>query len=197
MKYFQEMSNLLSYIDFINEGINDKLSVKHTSLLRSIKAVEVDLTSEFNLTSVIPNELESFYEYIDLHNFLLKYGYKLGSVYDVKDYETFSKDPIKFCFLYDYLATDLDEPEYIFIEIPNKEIKCYKASKPIVNFYDRLCSRDITITKDGVEYEYITSNGTEWTLTTENETELFIPYLIKDDMEKLLLIPDLEVNLDS
>ena len=183
MKYFKLYESKLGDAKKELKHFHVALNLDQTidELMESIEAVKIDLHHIFpslngdeNLKDLSENEkFKSELEESDL---------KLGDYYNTEDFETFSRIPFKWYFIYTSDSSELEEPVYILFKY------YYDKKWSDMNLYyiqgdgnELLRSLNIiTIEfrhKDGNRWFYTTSNsGVDWELDTNTK-------IIKDKKE--------------
>ncbi len=187
------------------QDINESLSVWYNSILNSVGAQEVSIFDTFHLPE------DQFRNKIDLDflsnssefiNSLSSIGLKKTTLENSENYETFLNKPCRFMFIKKIADNDLENPDYILFQSWNdtlnkwEETKLYTINDNINKFYDKLSSKTIEITHDGINYIYTTSNGNEWELqNVGSETKIFKKYLRKGDLEEMAKDNKVKINI--
>lgn len=176
--------------------INESLSLWYDTILQSIGAEEFNIYDTFNIPlEQYPknSELDFYYNNGEFINSLSSIGLKRSNLENTDDYNTFTSNTCKFMLIYRIEANELENPEYIMVQVYNDisnkwdECKLYKIKDDIKKFYDKLSSKIIELELDNDRWIYNTSNGTEWILQNiDKENDDFKKYLRKDDMENLI-----------
>jgi hypothetical protein len=191
-KYFKESLVYSPYISNILESMN----VIYDDLLSSIKSEKKDIIEEFKLDSSIFSDkldLEFLSDSVDFINSLLSLGLKKSEIKYSNDFSTFLIKPCRFMFIYGVELNELENPEYILIQIWIEnlniwtDVECYKINDNIQKFYDKLSSKTLEIIEGNENWIYYTSNGNEWVLQNlESENDIYLKVFRKEDFIKIL-----------
>jgi hypothetical protein len=156
---------LRNYISFIKEQVNSQ------SLLDSIGAKQVLMGNVIGFNSEKYNDIDDLSKDGDFLRKLDKKGLKRNNTEYSDDCETFlDNNNIKFFLIFKKEESELDPtPEYIVMQSGKNgrwnKINMYEVHGNISNFYDKLSSKTIKITKGTKNYFYRTPNaGNDWKL---------------------------------
>lgn len=190
MLYLKSYKKYLESVEYIESGsvfitnILESLNVVYDDLLASISAEPKDIYEEFRLpkedfTDNL-HDLEFLSENVEFLNSLASLGLKTSEIKNSDDFTTFLIKPCRFMFIYDINSNELENPEYILIQIwiDNlniwNEVSLYKVSGDVNRFYNKLTSRTIEIIEGDQKWIYQTNNGSEWWLqNTEQENDVY------------------------
>ncbi len=185
------INNLFQSID-----IMESLNIWHDNLISSIGGKEVDIFETLSLPKdKFQENLDITYlsNNIEFFNSISSLGLKKSPPQSTDDFETFINKPCKFMMLYDFNASELENPEYIIFQTWNESLKkwsdakLFKISNDIKNFYDKLSSKTIEITDGDKNYIYLTSNGNDWELQNLDTANNDFPrFLTKEDLQKIV-----------
>jgi len=196
----------MKQIKKFDEFINEKKSVKDVKisieeLLDVIDDNELNLSTTFNLDVDDGNVTEKdniskLFSDSQFNKKLDKKKLKKGKLQDTKDSETLLDDNyvLRFFFVYERGALEIEEPKYILIQYYNKEkntvsdIKVYENHDSINKFYEVLTDTTIDIRKGKKDYIYQTSNsGNNWELKNPKQvTKKFKDEMDYEEVDKLL-----------
>ena len=114
------------------------------------------------------------------------------------DFETFLSFNCRFMFIYDKVASELENPLYILIQVYDNSkwglTRCFKINDDIKKFYDKLSSKIVEIEDGGEKYVYETDNGSnEWELKSLKGNSTYQKYFRREDFENL--IKDKKINI--
>ena len=199
----QEMIEVFGDIDILESIVTDS-----EALLKSINAEEVNLFKIFNLnvdsfeTHV---DIEHLYEDEEFNKQLKSLKYKKTNLEETEESETFIDKTIdiKFFLIHKEEQSELDQPDYIIYQSKKRgefkweNIKCYKVNEDMRNFYDKLTSKTVEISKGDKKYIYLTSNGgVEWNLQNVNdEDEIFKRDMEDNDIKAILVDEDISITI--
>jgi hypothetical protein len=201
--------NATEMVEIFNDAdILESIVTDSNSLLKSIKAEEVDLFQTFSLS---PDNLKSnitieeLYDNKIFNDSLIKNGFKKNELESTDESETFIEDAIhiKFFSIYDKNSSELEQPKFIIYQSKKKksntweDVKCYKVNSDMKHFYNKLTNKSIEIKKGGKLYVYNTSNsGMDWQLSpNEKETDSFKKMMSNDDIKAILLDDDVSITI--
>ena len=201
--------NATEMVEVFNDAdILESIVTDSNSLLKSIKAEEVDLFQTFSLS---PDNLKSnitieeLYDNKIFNDSLIKNGYKKNELESTDESETFIEDAIhiKFFSIYDKNSSELEQPKFIIYQSKKKkssiwdDVKCYKVNSDMKHFYNKLTNKSIEIKKHGKLYVYSTSNsGMDWQLSpNEEEKDGFKKMMSNDDIKAILLDDDVSITI--
>lgn len=200
-----EMVEIFNDADILESIITDS-----ESLLKSIKAEEVDIYQTFTIN---PDDFEPHYTINDLYDNdifnkqLEKNKLKKNELETTEETETFIDDTIvvKFFSIYEKDASELEKPEYIIYQSKKRveknweDVKCYKVNDDMKHFYNKLTNKSVEIKKNGKTYIYVTSNsGNDWQLQKhkdDQETDNFKDYMSNDDIKAILMDDDVSITI--
>lgn len=188
------MKHIKLFKIFLN-SINE--SVENNPLLKTINAENVLIGDVLDFNSENFNDIEVMSNDPEFLRKLDKKGFKKNNIEFTKECETFLPNfmDIKFFLIFKKEDSELEpKPEYMVIQTkyrnkPNWEsIKMYKVNDNIRNFYDKLSSRTIEITKGGKNYIYRTSNaGNDWSLQNiQNRDNIYKDIMSNDEIRATL-----------
>lgn len=189
-KYYESIYS--PYISNILETMN----VIYDDLLSSVNCEKKDILEEFKLDSNIFSEnleLDFLMNNVDFINSLLSLGLKKSEIKYSNDFSTFLIKPCKFMFIYDSNLNELENPEYILIQIwidnLNRwtDIELFKVNDNIQKFYNKLSSKTMEVIEGNQNWIYYTSNGNEWVLqNTDMEDDIYKKVFRKDEFIEIL-----------
>lgn len=189
-KYYESIYS--PYISNILETMN----VIYDDLLSSVNCEKKDILEEFKLDSNIfleNLELDFLMNNVDFINSLLSLGLKKSEIKYSNDFSTFLIKPCKFMFIYDSNLNELENPEYILIQIwidnLNRwtDIELFKVNDNIQKFYNKLSSKTMEVIEGNQNWIYYTSNGNEWVLqNTDMEDDIYKKVFRKDEFIEIL-----------
>ena len=197
-----EMVEVFNDADILESIVTDS-----DSLLKSIKAEEVDLfqSFKFNPDDISSNvSIEELYDNKPFNDSINKKNFKKNELESTEETETFIEDTIvvKFFSVYEKDASELEQPEYIIYQSKKKTsndwepVKCYKVNDNMKHFYDKLTNKSVEIKKSGKTYLYNTSNsGNDWVLQAQSEEGDFKEYMSNDDIKAVLLDDDVSITI--
>ena len=202
MNYIKDYDNYIESIQFDLQyqgfdEIMETLNIWYDALLNSINAEEVNILTTLNLpTEEYINKLDIEYlsDNIEFINSLSSIGLKKTEIKNSDDYETFLNKPCKFMFIYDINSNELENPEYLLLQIWNttlekwEECKMYKVNDLVGKFYDKMTSRTIEIIDGDNNYIYQTTNGNnEWVLqNSDKENKIYKKVFRKEELQQIL-----------
>lgn len=197
-------------IEIFNDAdILESIVTDSESLLKTIKAEEVDLfqSFEFDPDEINSNfNIEELYENKIFNDSIKNKNYKKNELESSEETETFIEDTIvvKFFSIYDINSSELEQPKFIIYQNKKKSdnkwkpVKCYKVNDNMKHFYDKLTNKTIEIKKSGKIYLYNTSNsGNDWLLQAQSENGDFKEYMSNDDIKAVLLDDDVSITIIS
>ena len=197
-----EYYNVLRFEDFVNEGLDkyfgkldlsENIKTDTSDVLSSIDLKEVDLhktlnvlVSDINLEGMNIEQLADNTHFINaLENLSLKKEDPTVSA----DSDTFLTSSLTFMGIYPIQVLEIQDPEYLMIQIGNGPIKLYKVSGSIKDFYDKLTTKTVEITAGDQKWIYTTSNsGNNWELKNNEEGEVFKKVMSTKELEDSLNI---------
>jgi hypothetical protein len=197
-----EMVEIFNDADILESIVTDS-----DSLLKSIKAEEVDLfqSFKFNPDDISSNvSIEELYDNKPFNDSINKKNFKKNELESTEETETFIEDTIvvKFFSVYEKDASELEQPKYIIYQNKKKTsndwepVKCYKVNDNMKHFYDKLTNKSVEIKKSGKTYLYNTSNsGNDWVLQAQSEEGDFKEYMSNDDIKAVLLDDDVSITI--
>lgn len=202
--------NSIEMIEIFNDAdILESIVTDSDSLLKSIKAEEVDLYQTFELN---PDEFETdfdiefLYDDNDFNKRLDKMNLLKNTLESSEENETFIDKTviIKFFSVYNKNKSELDQPKYIIYQSKQKgkdweNVKCYAVNDNMKNFYDKLTNKTIEIKKKDKTYVYQTSNsGNDWILQKhedDQENKIFKDNMSNDDIRAILTNDDTSITI--
>jgi len=197
-----EMVEVFNDADILESIVTDS-----DSLLKSIKAEEVDLfqSFKFNPDDISSNvSIEELYDNKPFNDSINRKDFKKNELESTEETETFIDDTIvvKFFSVYEKDASELEQPKYIIYQNKKKTsndwepVKCYKVNDNMKHFYDKLTNKSVEIKKSGKTYLYNTSNsGNDWVLQAQSEEGDFKEYMSNDDIKAVLLDDDVSITI--
>jgi len=187
------IKNFNEYLTEKNLGI--KFGIKE--LLNDLKPNTIDFYRLFEINKDILNpsdNISDLYDNTDFTDKVDKLDLRKDVMQNTQDNETllYKKYTLKFFFLLDKDAIQIEEPKYIFLQYfngendTNSDIMCVEHSGMINDFYNKLTNSTIEITKGDKTYIYSSSNaGKNWTLkNTTMKTKEFKEELDKKEIKK-------------
>lgn len=201
--YFESLQ-----IDLLYQGVEDlmeSLNIWYDNLLESIDAEKIDIFETLKLPfDEYSNRLDLDFlsKNTEFINSLTSLGLKKSTVNNTADYETFLDTPCKFMFIYDINANELQNPDYLLIQIWDNNIKkwsdcaLYKVNDDVNNFYEKLTSKTIEIIDNGENYIYSTTNGNEWNLESDkNPTDVYKKTFRKEELKNFLSNKKIKIKI--
>lgn len=202
MKYIKSFNSIkrLKKFESINlnydkfDDIMESMNIWYDTLLSSISAEEVDIYEVFKLSvDVKILDLSYLKDNKQFINSIIKSGFRISEINNSEDFETFLNKPCKFMFIYRTNKHELENPDYLFLQIWNEslktwsDVKLYKVNDDVRRFYEKLTSKTIEITDGDKNYIYETSNGNEWTLQNlEEENDTYKKVFRRDEIRDLI-----------
>ncbi|MCK9416025.1 hypothetical protein M0Q97_05130 [Candidatus Dojkabacteria bacterium] len=202
-----EMVEIFNDADILESIVTDS-----DSLLKSIKAQEVDLHQTFNISlDDLKNKynIEELYDNNIFNEALTKMKLKKNELESTEESETFIEETIiiKFFSIFDKDSSELEKPKYIIYQSRKKSekewgnVKCYSVNDDMKNFYDKLTNKTVEIRNGEDVYIYSTSNsGNDWVLQKnklKQETDKFKEYLTSEEIKNLLLDKKVSITIIS
>jgi hypothetical protein len=196
-----EYYNVLRFEEFVNEGLDryygkldlsENIKTDTTELLSSIDLKEVDLYKTLNLLVDDVNlEGMTIEQLADNSHFLSaleKLSLKKEEPQTTADSDTFLTSSLTFMGIYPIQVLEIQDPEYLLVQIGNGPIKLYKVSGSIKDFYDKLTSKTVEITAGDKKWIYKTSNsGNNWDLQgSEEPNDVFKDVMTTQELEDSL-----------
>lgn len=214
------MKNILNYNQFLLENSKEMVEVfgdmdilesiitDSDALLKSINAEEINLFRTFQLdTNSFKQEIniETLYEDEVFNRQLKLLKYKKNRLEETEESETFMDKTIdiKFFSVYKEEHSELEKPEYIIYQYKKigdsnwQSLKCYKVNEDMKNFYDKLSSKTIELSKNDKKYIFNTSNGgVNWNLQNVNdEDKTFKREMENKDIRALLIDEEISITI--
>jgi len=195
-----EYYNVLRFEDFVSENLDkyygkfdlsENIKTDTTELLSSIDLKEVDmyetlglLVNDINLEGMTLDQLADNTHFI---NALEKLSLKKEEPQESSDSDTFLTRSLTFMGIYPIQVLEIQDPEYLMIQIGNGPIKLYKLSGSIKDFYDKLTSKTVEIKAGDKNWIYKTSNsGNNWELQNQKEGEVYKKVMTTQELEDSL-----------
>jgi hypothetical protein len=200
----QFLENLDTNLSTDIMDLNESLSVVEDMVLDEISGGEIDLLDTFNLidSQVSTENLEILLQDPFFVNSLSSIGLKKSGLQNTDDYQTFLSRSMRFSFVYDISANDLEQPKYILYQIWDslaeswQSIKLRKVEGDIKKFYDKLSSKTLELSDGTTRWIYYTSNANEWYLQNLDRLDKeFRKVLKKEDLENLIKNKSLLVKI--
>jgi hypothetical protein len=202
------MKRIKHFSEFVNENNSIKdIKIGIEELLDVINDNELNLMTTFNLDGEDITEkdnISKLYSDSQFNKNLDKKKLKKGKLQDTKDNETLLDDNyiLRFFFVYEKDAIELEEPKYILIQYYNRtdnevsEIMLFDNEDSINKFYEMLTDKTIEIQKGKKEYIYQTSNsGNNWELRNPKQVGgKFKDELDSDEVDDLLKDKNIKLN---
>ena len=192
------MNHIKNFDTFINESNLPDLKVSVEELLKPFEE-DLDIYRTFEMESTVisvNDNINKLYNNAIFNKSLSKKKLKKGKLQDTKDNETLLDDNfvLRFFFVYDKDAIELEEPKYVLIQSYNKEkdtsskIMLFKNHNNISDFYQKLTDASIEIERGKKSLVYNTSNsGNNWELkNTKLSKGKFKPSVDHDEMKKII-----------
>jgi len=195
-----EYYNVLRFEEFVNEGLDkyygkldltENIKTDTSELLSSVDLKEVNmhetldiLVSDINLEGMTLDQLADNNHFIES---LEKLSLKKEDPHVSTDSDTFLTKSLTFMGIYPVQVLEIQDPEYLMVQIGNGPIKLYKLSRSIKDFYDKLTSKTVEITAGDKNWIYKTSNsGTNWELQNQKEGEVYKKVMSTQELEDSL-----------
>lgn len=182
------------YITEQNLGI--KFGIKE--LINELKPNEIDFYKLFDISRDIFDSNTNISDLYSSNDFTTKVDemdLRKDVMQNTEDSETllYKKYTLKFFFLLDKNAVQIEEPKYIFYQYHNSknnsssDIVCTEHNGSITDFYGKMTDSTIEIKKGDKSYIYTTSNaGNNWELKNPSmKTKDFKEELDKSEIKKL------------
>lgn len=202
MKYIKSFNSIkrLKKFESINlnydkfDDIMESMNVWYDTLLSAISAEEVDVYEVFKLPIEVKIlDLSYLKDNKQFINSIIKAGFKISEINNSDDFETFLNKPCKFMFIYNASKHELENPDYLFLQIWNEslktwsDVKLYKVNDDVRRFYEKLTSKTIEIIDGDKNYIYETSNGNEWILQNlEEENDTYKKVFRREEIRDLI-----------
>lgn len=195
--YLKYRESLIIDFSIMNiSDINESLNILYNKILKSIDAEEIDIFDTFKLPKEDYSnklDIDGLSNNSEFINGLSSTGMKKSHVEKTDDYQTFTSQPFKFMMIYRIEANELENPNYILIQVYVDSLKkwddckLYKVNGEIKRFYDKLSSKTIEITDGDKNYIYTSGNSNEWVLqNSDQESETFKKTFRKEELEKII-----------
>lgn len=200
-------NKILRFEEFVLESLktidgsldlSENIKTNTAELLSSIDIEEVDVYKTLNLliddVNIEGMDLEQLADNNHFLNGLEKMLLKKEEVKHTGDIDTFLTVPIAFMGIYPIQVLEIQDPEFLLVQIRKSPIKLYKVKGSIKKFYDKLTSKTIEIKKGIDNWIYRTSNsGNNWELLNkEMENDIFKQIMstqeLEDSIEKEMTI---------
>jgi len=209
--FLEEIENIPLIAD---AEILESIVIDSNMLMNNINAEPVDFVGEpfnFNIKKYDDNyTLEQLRNNPDFNNNLSKKELFISELMDTKDYDTFIVDNIKYMLIHKRKNEQMNkleklgDPLYIIFQTKdiNNEwkrdnIKIYKINGDFSNFYKKLNSKTIELTKNDKKYIYV-SNGKNWILkNTQNKDIVFKDIMSNDNIKTILKGDDVTITIIS
>lgn len=202
------MKRIKQFQEFVNEKSSIKdIKVTIEELMDIINDNELNLMTTFNLDGENVTEkdnISKLYSDAQFNKNLDKKKLKKGKLQDTKDNETLLDDNyvLRFFFVYDKDANELEEPKHILVQYYNKssnevsEIMLFENEDSINKFYETLTDKTIEIKRGDKDYIYQTSNsGNNWELKNPNQVKgKFKDEMDADQIDDLLKDKKIRLN---
>ncbi len=195
LKAFKSFKESLVYSPYIS-NILESMNIIYDDLLLSVKSEKKNIVEEFSLDSdLFSNKLDLDFlsDNVDFLNSLSSIALKKSELKYSNDFSTFLIKPCKFMFIYDIDSNELENPEYIMIQIwidnlnTWTDAELYKVNDNIQKFYDKLTSKTLEVIEGNENWIYYTSNGSEWSLqNVEAENDIYQKIFRKEELIKIL-----------
>ena len=186
------------------DEITESMSVIENDLISSIAGEELDLFDTLKLPKddFSGKDLNFLSKSIEFVNSLSSLGLKKSTVQDTKDIETFLNIELKFMFIYDIEANELENPIYLIIEMWDdvkmewSNVRLFKVNNDVKRFYDILSSKTIELFYNDKNYIYKTSNTNDWELQNLlDETTMFKRFLNNEELIDLMKNSDVSSKI--
>lgn len=194
----------LESLSIENDNILESMSIIEKDLISSIAGEEVDLFDTIKLPKedFVDKDLNYLSKNIEFINSLSSLGLKKSTVQDTKDIETFLNISLKFMFIYDIEANELENPIYLIIEMWDDDkmiwtnVRLFKVNNDVKRFYDILSSKTIELFYKDKNYIYKTSNTNDWELQNLlDETNMFKRFLNNSELIDLMKNSDISSKI--
>lgn len=193
---------------FVDTDILESIITSENSLLKSINAEEVNFFKTFSLdvdSFDNLNSIDELYEDEEFNKKLVSLKYKKTNLEETEESETFIDKTvdIKFFLIHKEEQSELEKPEYIIYQSKKRgefkweNIKCYKVNEDMRNFYDKLTSKTVEISKGEKKYIYNTSNGgVDWVLqNVDDEDKTFKRDMENNDIKAILVDEEISITI--
>lgn len=181
-----------------NEYITEKnLGIKFgiNELLKDLKPKQIDYYQLFDIDKNIispSDNISDLYDSTDFENKLGDMELRKDVMQNTEDNETllYNKYTMKFFFVLDKDAIQIEEPKYIFLQYYNggksSDVMCIEHDGSINDFYGKLTNSTIEIKKGDKSYIYSSSNaGNNWELKNPKmKNDEFKQEMDKKEMKK-------------
>lgn len=194
----------LESLSIENDNILESMSIIEKDLISSIAGEEMDLFDTIKLPKedFVDKDLNYLSKNIEFINSLSSLGLKKSAVQDTKDIETFLNISLKFMFIYDIEANELENPIYLIIEMWDDDkmiwtnVRLFKVNNDVKRFYDILSSKTIELFYKDKNYIYKTSNTNDWELQNLlDETNMFKRFLNNNELIDLMKNSDISSKI--
>jgi hypothetical protein len=206
LNYQQFKESLIISDDLVSVDIMESMNIIENDLVSAISGEELDLFDTLKLP------FEEYHDKMDLEflstdvyfiNSLSSLALKKSVLQNTSDFESFMNIPLRFLFLYDIEANELENPIYILLQFWSDtskswiDTKLFKINSEVKRFYDVLSSKTIElIDNNNKNYIYKTSNTNDWELQNLNdEDEIYKRFLTSDELRDLVRDKKLKVNI--
>lgn len=194
--------------------ILESIVIDSDMLMNSVDSEKYDFYKEpfnFNINKFDDDyTIEKLRNNPDFNDNLSKNELFVSELSNTKDYDTFLVDDVKYMLIHKRLDRKLDkleklgDPLYVIFQTKDingkwkrDNIKIYKILNNFNNFYKKLSSKTIEITKDDKNYIYV-SNGKNWILKNiENKDDTFKDVMRNDDIKTILNDKGVEITIVS
>lgn len=196
-----EYYNVLRFEEFVNEGIDkyygkldltENIKTDTGELLSSIDLEEVDLYKTLNILVNDVNldgmTIEQLADNTHFLNALENLSLKKEEPQTTTDSDTFLTRSLTFMGIYPIQVLEIQNPEYLMIQIGGGPIKLYKVTGSIEDFYNKLTSKTVEISAGDKKWIYKTSNsGNNWELQNKmNSSDVFKDVMTTQELEDSL-----------
>lgn len=192
------MINIKNFSDFLLENDIPNLTIDIDDILSVLNySVDVFRVFEINKDKIKPSdEIEKLYTDSNFKNIIESKNMKIGKSQNTKYSETLldEKYILKFFFIYDINASELEEPNYVILQyfdkVSNKrsDIIGYSNDNKTNNFYKLLTDNTIELINGDKTYIYQTTNGgNNWEMkNVQMEEEDIKATLDNDELLKMI-----------
>lgn len=168
--------------EYITEQKNLGIKFGIKEILALFKDKQVDFYKLFNINKDIINvndNISDLYDNNDFTDSVDKMDLRKDVMQNSQDSETllYKKFTLKFFFLLDKQAVQIEEPRYIFLQYFNdktdkvSDIICVEHEGNINDFYSKLTDTTLEIKKGDKTYVYTSSNaGNNWSLSDPSQS---------------------------
>ncbi len=208
--YLEDIENIPLVAD---AEILESITIDSDYLLTNVKAEKISFDGDpfnFDIRSY-PSDytIEKLRNNPDFNERLSKMELFISELSSTRDYDTYILNDIKYMLIHKRVNRKLDkleklgDPEYVIFQTSNNgnwlrdNIKIYKINGNFSNFYTKLTSKTIELSKGDNKYIYV-SNGKNWILKNiENKTDEFKDSMTTDEIKVVLKDKNVKITIVS